>query len=154
MLISLLTILISSVSLCQDSPEIKHTHDTSQYCEWNSDRPPKGRASKSVHTHSKQESDMLNAMAAMEKSSEKMIKSLIKAMVGKNETKKIIEDRDLDEWVLGHHDNSKLVLEMDDKAKSALNSKHSLPIGSETSANKKIITNLQKSWHDPSTFES
>ncbi len=53
-----------------------------------------------------------------------MINSLTKAMIGMNTTRKIIEDINEDEWVLGCYDNSNLLLETDDKTKHILNSKN------------------------------
>ena len=67
-----------------------------------------------------------------------MIKSLTKAMIGKNKTKKIIEHSHEDEWIIGVYDNTKLLSETDDKTKSVPNAK-SLPIISPTSTNKDTI---------------
>ena len=77
----------------------------------------------------------------MQKSNEKIIKSLTKAHDWQDKAKKIIDDSDKDEWVLGHYDNSKLLLETDDKTKSVLTSEMYVPINSEPSTNNNTIAN-------------
>lgn len=57
-------------------------------------------------------------MANMQKSNKKIIKRLTKVMIGKK-AKRIIDDNDMDDWVFFHYDNSKLLLERDEKTKSS-----------------------------------
>lgn len=57
-------------------------------------------------------------MANMQKSNKKIIKRLTKVMIGKK-AKRIIDDNDMDDWVFLHYDNSKLLLERDEKTKSS-----------------------------------